>query len=284
MGTSGHRDRRGPRRHHPLRRRLCRLGSDLFPGGRRVRERGVHTVRPLATGRAPVVRSKRRRVPRRPEPLWVWIGRALSPLPASACGHADAPSILWASCRASWHILGLDRTRREREREGGRSRRLKTLASPEEEGRRNTMRGLMPWTGMSGVRQEMDRMFDRFLEGRWDEFPTLGDWTPHMDVSETKDSLVVKVEVPGMDPKDIHLALQDNLLTIKGEKRHEKEEKDEHYRREERAYGAFARSLRLPLAVDASKVTASFKNGLLTVTLPKSPSARGTTIPIKAEQ
>ena len=146
------------------------------------------------------------------------------------------------------------------------------------------MRGLMPWTGMSGLRQEMDRVFDRFLEGRWDEFPTLGDWTPHMDVSETKDSLVVKVEVPGMDPKDIHLALQDNLLTIKGEKRHEKEEKDEHYHREERAYGAFTRSLRLPLAVDASKVTASFKNGLLTVTLPKSPSARGTTIPIKAEQ
>src|SRR5262250_2002405 len=131
------------------------------------------------------------------------------------------------------------------------------------------MRGLMPWTGMSGLRQEMDRVFDRFLEGRWDEFPALGDWTPHMDVSETKDSLV---------------ALQDNLLTIKGEKRHEKEEKDEHYHREERAYGAFTRSLRLPLAVDASKVTASFKNGLLTVTLPKTPSARGTTIPIKAEQ
>ena len=56
------------------------------------------------------------------------------------------------------------------------------------------MRSLMPWTGVSSLRHEMDRMFDRFLEGRWDEFPTLGDWTPHMDISETKDSLVVKVE------------------------------------------------------------------------------------------
>jgi HSP20 family protein len=144
------------------------------------------------------------------------------------------------------------------------------------------MRGLM--TGMGSLKHEMDRVFDRFLEGRWDEIPGLGEWTPNMDISETKDSLVAKVEVPGMDPKDIQISLQENLLTIKGEKRQEKEEKDEHYHRVERAYGVFTRSVRLPVAVDASKVTASFKNGLLTVTLPKTPSARGTTIPVKAEQ
>ncbi|HKW90368.1 MAG TPA: Hsp20/alpha crystallin family protein [Methylomirabilota bacterium] len=145
------------------------------------------------------------------------------------------------------------------------------------------MRALLPWTGMGSLKHEMDRVFDRFLEGRWDEFPSLGDWTPQMDISETKDSLVAKVEVPGMDSKDIQISLQDNLLTIKGEKRHEREEKDEHYHRVERAYGSFTRSVRLPVAVDASKVTATFKNGLLTVTLPKTPSARGTTIPVKAE-
>ena len=144
------------------------------------------------------------------------------------------------------------------------------------------MRGLM--TGMGSLKHEMDRVFDRFLEGRWDEIPGLGEWTPNMDISETKDSLVAKVEVPGMDPKDIQISLQENLLTVKGEKRQEKEEKDEHYHRVERAYGVFTRSVRLPVAVDASKVTASFKNGLLTVTLPKTPSARGTTIPVKAEQ
>ena len=86
-----------------------------------------------------------------------------------------------------------------------------------------------------------------------------------------------------MEEKDIQVSLQENLLTIKGEKKQEKEEKDERYHRVERSYGAFTRSVRLPVAVDASKVTASFKNGLLTVTLPKTPAAKGTMIPIKAE-
>lgn len=145
------------------------------------------------------------------------------------------------------------------------------------------MRSLMPWTGMTNLKTEMDRLFDRFLEPKWDEFAALGEWAPSMDISETKDSLVAKVEVPGMDPKDIQISLQENLLTIKGEKRHEKEEKDERYHRVERSYGAFTRSVRLPVAVDASRVAAGFRNGLLTVTLPKTPAAKGTTIPIKAE-
>ena len=89
MGESGCRNRRGPRRHHPLRRRLCRLGSDLLPSGRRVRERGVHAVRALAAGRAALVRSTRRCASRRPEYLRVWIGRTLNLLPARASGHPD---------------------------------------------------------------------------------------------------------------------------------------------------------------------------------------------------
>jgi HSP20 family protein len=104
-----------------------------------------------------------------------------------------------------------------------------------------------------------------------------------MDISETKDSLVAKVEAPGMDQKDIQISLQENLLTIKGEKKQEKEEKDERYHRIERSYGSFARTVRLPVGVDASKVTASYKNGLLTVTMPKTQAAKGTTIPIKVE-
>jgi len=145
------------------------------------------------------------------------------------------------------------------------------------------MRALMPWTGMTSLKNEMDRLFDRFFEPRWEEFPAVGEWAPSLDLSETKDAFVVKAEVPGMDPKDIQVSLQENLLTIKGEKRQEREEKEERYHRIERSYGAFTRSMRLPVAVDGMKVDAKFKNGLLTVTLPKTPGAKGTTIPVKAE-
>jgi len=142
---------------------------------------------------------------------------------------------------------------------------------------------LMPWTGMVGLKGEMERRFDRFFEPRWEDAPALGEWAPSLDLSETKDAFVVKAEVPGMDQGDIQVLLQENLLTIKGEKRQEKMDKDERYHRVERTYGAFTRMLRLPVAVDGSKVDAKFKNGLLTVTLPKALGAKGTTIPVKAE-
>jgi HSP20 family protein len=139
----------------------------------------------------------------------------------------------------------------------------------------------MPRTGTS-LRQEIDRLFDRFIEPGWLQMPALGDWEPKVDVSETKDAVVVRAEVPGVDQKDIGLSLQEGVLTIKGEKEEEKEEKDKRYHRVERSYGAFARAIRLPAAVDSSKVSATFKDGVLTVTLPKTAAAKGTAIPIKA--
>jgi HSP20 family protein len=132
------------------------------------------------------------------------------------------------------------------------------------------------------MRRDLDRLFDRFWEGNVPQFPAIDDWRPALDVSETKDAVLVKAEVPGMDAKDIELSLHGDVLTLKGEKNQEQEEKDEHYYRMERTYGAFARAVRLPASVDGSRVTATFKNGLLTVTLPKAPAAKGTTIPIKA--
>jgi HSP20 family protein len=145
------------------------------------------------------------------------------------------------------------------------------------------MGALTPWTGMGAFRKEMDRLLDRFWEGEMPEWPALGAWAPRLDVADTKDALVVKAEIPGIEPKEIELTLQDQVLTIKGEKRQEKEEKEEQYYRMERSYGAFARSIRLPVAVDAGKVTATFKNGVLTVKLPKGAAAKGTTIPVKGE-
>ena len=146
------------------------------------------------------------------------------------------------------------------------------------------MRTLAPW-GFGNLQKDMERLFDRMGMAEW-ELPTtrtLGDFTPMLDFAETKDAFVVKAEIPGMDPQDITVALENQMLTLKGEKKFEKEEKDEHYHRMERAYGTFARTVRLPVMVDASKVTAAFKNGLLTVTLPKAPGAKGSTIPVKAE-
>ena len=143
------------------------------------------------------------------------------------------------------------------------------------------MRALTPWTGMTSLRKEMDRLFDRFLEPVWPELPAMTEWEPKVDLSENKDAVVVKAELPGVEQKDINVSLQEGMLTIKGEKQSEKEEKDQRFHRMERSYGAFFRSLRLPATVDASKVTAAFKDGVVTITLPKVPEAKGTTIPIK---
>jgi HSP20 family protein len=143
-----------------------------------------------------------------------------------------------------------------------------------------TMRALTPWPG-TGLRKDMERLFERFFDPMGD-MPALGAWEPKLDIAETKDGLTVKAEIPGVKQEDIQLSLQDGVLTIKGEKEEEKEEKDQHYHRVERSYGSFLRSVRLPASVDAGKVTATFKNGVLTVTMPKTAEAKGTTIPVKS--
>ena len=145
------------------------------------------------------------------------------------------------------------------------------------------MKALTPWTGMTALRKEMDRLCDRFWESEFPEWPSFGEWTPKLDVADTKDALMVKAEVPGIDPNEIEVTVHDQVLTIKGEKKEEKEEKDEHRYRAERSYGAFARAIRLPAPVEAGKATATFKHGVLTVKLPKGAAAKGTTIPVKAE-
>jgi len=145
------------------------------------------------------------------------------------------------------------------------------------------MRILAPWAG--DLRREMERFLDRYAEPAWEPFATMTDgaWAPMLDVAETKDALIVKAELPGVEAKDIGIELMGDLLTLKGEKEKRTEEKEERYHRVERTYGAFLRSVRLPMVVDGSKVTATFKNGVLVVTLPKTPAAKGTMIPVKAE-
>jgi HSP20 family protein len=144
------------------------------------------------------------------------------------------------------------------------------------------MRVLTPWTG-TGLKHEMDRLFERFFEAPWAELPAMGAWSPALDLTESKDAVTVKAELPGVEAKDVAVSLEGDVLTIKGEKEQKKEEKDERQHRVERSWGAFMRSVRLPAPVDGSKVTATCKDGVITVTLPKAPGAKGTTIPVKAE-
>jgi HSP20 family protein len=141
----------------------------------------------------------------------------------------------------------------------------------------------------SALRAEMDSLFDSFVGGLpafSGMFGTSGGrsfaLTPHVDVRETEKEILIEAELPGIDEKDISLALQDGVLTIRGEKKHEHDEEKENYRVMERRYGSFQRSLRLPDSVDEDKVEANFNNGVLKVSLPKRPEAIGKkrTIPI----
>lgn len=99
-------------------------------------------------------------------------------------------------------------------------------------------------------------------------------WMPAVDIRETEDSLVMTAELPGMKKDDVHITLENNVLTISGERKFEKDEKRENYHRIERAYGEFTRSFSVPNNIDSSKVEAKFNDGLLHIKLSKSPEAR----------
>ena len=139
-----------------------------------------------------------------------------------------------------------------------------------------------PLKELANLREEMDRMWNRFF-GEWPSREAFrGEWAPSVDVSETKENILVKAEVPGMNPKDIDISLANDILTIKGKKQQETEEKEENYHRIERSYGSFSRSIRLPRDVIGEKIKASYKNGVLTITLPKSEEAKEIKIQVES--
>lgn len=122
------------------------------------------------------------------------------------------------------------------------------------------------------LRREMDALFEGFL-GANGGVRALEAFEPRVDVAETDKEVRITAELPGVEEKDVEVSLSGDAITIKGEKREEKEEKGEEQYRLERSYGAFRRSFSLPCEVDADKATASFKKGVLTVALPKSAQA-----------
>jgi HSP20 family protein len=142
---------------------------------------------------------------------------------------------------------------------------------------------IAPFRDFERMRRDMDRLWDSFFERGTLRGEDGREWLPSLDVAETKNEIVVKAEVPGMEPKDIDVSLSDGLLTIKGEKKQEREEKEENYHLVERNYGSFTRSIRLPNEVQSDKINASYKNGVLKIVLPKSEEAKKKEIKIKVQ-
>ena len=137
------------------------------------------------------------------------------------------------------------------------------------------------------LRREMDSLFDNFFSG-FDIEPfgnRMGAFSPKIDVTENDKEIKISAELPGMDDKDIDLSLQNDMLTIKGEKKEEKEDKGKDYYKVERSYGSFSRSIPLPAEVDTNKADAKFKKGVLSITLPKTAKAISETkkIAVKVE-
>jgi HSP20 family protein len=109
----------------------------------------------------------------------------------------------------------------------------------------------------------------------------VADWTPSVDISETDGEYQIKAEIPDVKKEDVKVTLEDGVLTIQGERKHEKEEKGKKYHRIERSYGSFVRTFSLPDVIDEDKVKAEFKEGVLNLSLPKSEKAKPKAIEVK---
>lgn len=132
------------------------------------------------------------------------------------------------------------------------------------------------------MQSEFDRFFNRFLERDAPETSyRLGAWEPAVDISETDEEYLIHADLPGLAKDDVKINYEDGVITIRGEKKQEKEEKKKNYHRTERSYGVFERSFRLPNRVEIGKVEAKFKDGVLELRLPKAEEARPKEIPIR---
>lgn len=138
----------------------------------------------------------------------------------------------------------------------------------------------------ASFRKEMDNLFDRFLRDPWgiadsetSGLPLSG--MPRTDLADSENEVIVTMELPGVDPKDLDINLAGDLLTVRGERKDEKKEKRKNYHYVERQQGSFHRTVRLPSTVDPSKIDATFKNGVLSVSIAKHPEAKPKQITVR---
>jgi HSP20 family protein len=135
-----------------------------------------------------------------------------------------------------------------------------------------------PFRDLVSLQERMNRLFDESFRGinrtSGEEDWVGGAWAPAVDIYEQNGNIVLKAELPGIDPKDVDVKVENNILTLRGERKLDNEVKRENYHRVERAYGTFTRSFTLPNVVDTEKIKAEYKDGLLRMTLPKKDEAR----------
>lgn len=146
---------------------------------------------------------------------------------------------------------------------------------------------LTRWTPETDLlRNRFDRVFNQMLQDAWGNQPAAEGfsgkaWTPAVDIKETDDTLQFGVELPGLAKENVEITVENNVLTIAGERKFEKEAKGESYHRLERSYGAFSRSFTLPTGVRTEKIDATFDQGILTIKLPKEEATKPRKISIR---
>ena len=136
---------------------------------------------------------------------------------------------------------------------------------------------IITWDPFRGLvtREKMNRIFEGALTSRGEEQDMAAStWTPSVDIHENENELVLSAEVPGIEDKDIEIEIENNTLSIKGERKIEKETKEENYHRIERSYGSFSRSFTLPTNVNQDNIKAEYDNGVLRISLPKKPELK----------
>jgi len=143
-----------------------------------------------------------------------------------------------------------------------------------------------PIRDLMTFQERMNRLFDETFGRRRGELSPLetGDWCPAVDIFETKDAIELRAELAGMSPSDVEISLEDDVLSLRGERRMDKEVKEENYHRIERSYGSFTRSFTLPRRVQKDKIKARFRDGVLHVTLPKAEEAKPKEIKIEVQK
>jgi HSP20 family protein len=135
-----------------------------------------------------------------------------------------------------------------------------------------------PFRDLMGLQERMNRLFDESYRANRgadaDEWALGGSWAPAVDIYEQEGNIVMKAELPGVDPKDVDVRLENNTLTLRGERKLDKEVKQDDYHRVERSYGSFSRAFTLPTVVDQGNIKAEYRDGVLKLTLPKREEAK----------